>query len=126
MTATADGKVGRAALGTDKRAIDLSQVEAVSFKSAGMMTNGSLVLVDARGKTHLHFRRKDNDAWQGLYEAVTALVPPEALDASTKGAALVGEDRDKWHDEKIAELERKQEAERQKAEAGQSEGGTEQ
>lgn len=65
LTATADGKVGRAALGTDERAIDLTQVEAVSFERAGMMKNGSLVLVDARGKTHLHFRKKDNRRLEG-------------------------------------------------------------
>ena len=74
LTATADGRVGKAALGTDERAIDLTQVEAVSFERAGMMKNGSLVLVDARGKTHLHFRKKDNDAWKALYEAITGLV----------------------------------------------------
>jgi hypothetical protein len=106
LTATADGKVGRAALGTDERAIDLTQVEAVSFERAGMMKNGSLVLVDARGKTHLHFRKKDNDAWKALYDAVTGLVPSGALVGSTKGAGLVHEDIDQWHDQKLADLER--------------------
>jgi hypothetical protein len=117
LTATADGKIGKVALGTDERAIDLTQVTAVSFESAGMMKNGSLVLVDAAGKTQLHFRRKDNEAWKALYEDVAGLVPRDAVGASTKGASLVSEDRDGWHDRKVAEVEQRQaKREREKAE----------
>ena len=72
-----------------------------------MMANGSLVLVDARGKTHLHFRRKDNDAWQDLYETLAGIVPASALSASTKGTPLIHEDIDDWHDRKIEEIERR-------------------
>jgi hypothetical protein len=72
-----------------------------------MIKNGSLVLVDERGKTNLHFRRKHNDAWEALWEAVAALVPAGAVDASTKGVSLTGEDRDEWHDKKMAEIEQK-------------------
>jgi hypothetical protein len=35
LTARADGKIGRVALGTDERAIDLTRVEAASFERAG-------------------------------------------------------------------------------------------
>lgn len=104
LTATADGKIGRAALGADERTIDLTAVTALSFTPANRVKNGSLALVDARGKTLLHFRRKDGDAWRALYEALAERVPASAVDAETSGA-LVNEDRDDWHDRKMAEIE---------------------
>lgn len=101
LRVTAKGRIGRGALGADERTIELTDVTALSFESAGMLTNGKLELVDPNGKTLVHFRRKHNDGMRALFERISEQVPPAALSASTD-AALVNEDRDAWTREKRA------------------------
>jgi hypothetical protein len=112
LRVVAVGKSGYMALGTHEREIDLSQVSAISFDSANMMKNGSLVLVDQRGKTHVHFRRKSNAEMRELYDAICTRVPVEAIGVSTKGVGLIHEDADTflervdaWAEQKKAERE---------------------
>ena len=93
------------ALGTHEREIDLSRVSAISFDSANMAKNGSLVLVNERGKTHIHFRRKGNAEMRELYEAICTRVPVEAVGVSTKGVGFIHEDIDAWAERKKAEQE---------------------
>ena len=112
LRVVAVGKSGYMALGTHEREIDLSQVSAISFDSANMMKNGSLLLVDQRGKTHVHFRRKSNAEMRELYDAICTRVPVEAIGVSTKGVGLIHEDADTflervdaWAEQKKAERE---------------------
>ncbi|HEX7309874.1 MAG TPA: hypothetical protein VF232_01735 [Gaiellaceae bacterium] len=58
LTLTATGKVGRGALGTDRREIAVDRVKALDFRRGNMARNGRLTLVDERGKSIVHFRRK--------------------------------------------------------------------
>jgi hypothetical protein len=99
------GKTGYLALGTHEREIDLGRVRAISFEPANVLKNGSLVLVDERGKTDVHFRRKSNAEMCVLYETICTRVPVETVAASTEGVGLVHKDLDAWHDRTMAELE---------------------
>jgi hypothetical protein len=110
---TATGKIGRGALGTDTREIDVPQLRALSFTPGNMIKNGRLELVDERGKSVVHFRRKGNDEWRSLYERLVQLAPPGADEIATD-APLFSEDAqasiaamDAWMQKKIAEAEAK-------------------
>jgi hypothetical protein len=67
LTVTATGRAGRGALGTDRRAVDVATLQALSLKLGNPATNGRLELVDERGKTVVHFRRKTNDEMTALF-----------------------------------------------------------
>jgi hypothetical protein len=116
---TATGKVGRGALGTDAREIAVPQLKALSFKPGNMIKNGSLELVDERGKSVVHFRRKGNDQWHSLFERLVELAPAGADQVPTGDAPLFSEDAqaaiaamDVWLQQKIAEAEAKRAAKR--------------
>src|SRR5262249_24570399 len=94
LRVTATGRTTRIALGTDERTIELSQITALSFSKGNMLTNGALELVDERGKTKNHFRRKSNEEMQAMFDAISQRVPRGAVGASTKGASLISEDKD--------------------------------
>lgn len=118
LTLTATGKVGRGALGTDGREIEIGSLRAVEFRAANPIRNGQLVLVDKRGKSIVHFRRKSNDEMTRLYDAIAKLAP-EAAETSTGGAPLFSEDADAaiaameaWFERKRAAHEEKQRAKR--------------
>lgn len=89
---TATGKIGRGALGTDVREIDVPELDALSFSKGNMMKNGRLELVDDRGKSIVHFRRKGNDQWRSLYERLVELAPAGADHIPTDDAPLFSED----------------------------------
>jgi hypothetical protein len=93
LRVTATGKMGRGALGTDERIFDLANVRAIKFVDANPIVNGRIEILDDRGKTVLHFRRKSNTEMKALYDAVAQLVPSGVVVASTD-APMVSEDRD--------------------------------
>jgi hypothetical protein len=116
---TATGKIGRGALGTDAREIAVPQLKALSFTPGNMIKNGSLELVDERGKSVVHFRRKGNDQWHSLFERLVELAPAGADQVPTGDAPLFSEDAqaaiaamDVWLQQKIAEAEAKRAAKR--------------
>jgi hypothetical protein len=117
LRVTATGKMGRGALGTDVRDIDVSQLKALSFKPGNVAINGRLELVDERGKSVIHFRRKGNNEWQSLYERIVELAPAGANEVPTDDAPLFSEDAEKaiaplraWAEKKAAEQEAKEAA----------------
>ena len=97
---TATGTIGRGALGTDARDIDVSQLDALSFSKGNMVKNGRIELVDDRGKSVIHFRRKGNDRWRSLYERLVELAPSGADDAQASIAAM-----EAWMEKKAAAFE---------------------
>ena len=114
---TATGRVGRGALGTDARDIDVPNLKALSFKAGNMLKNGQLELVDERGKSVVHFRRKGNDQWRKLYERLVGLAPAGADEVPTDDAPLFSEDAqasiaamEAWFERKRAEAEAKRAA----------------
>lgn len=114
LTLTATGKIGRGALGTDKREIEINRLRAVDFQHANPIRNGRLTLVDERGKSIVHFRRKSNGEMVELYNAIGELVPEGVLETSTEGAPLFSEDAqavlgplNAWLERKITEHEEK-------------------
>jgi hypothetical protein len=116
LTLTATGKVGRGALGTDRREIEIGSLRAVEFRAGNPIRNGHLILVDERGKSVVHFRRKSNDEMARLYDAIAKLAP-EAAETSVEGAPLFSEDAEAmlapmkaWAERKQAEYEEKQRA----------------
>ena len=119
LTLTATGKVGRGALGTDRREIEIGSLRAVEFRPGNPIRNGQLVLVDERGKSVVHFRRKSNDEMARLYDALAKFAPEGAAATSTEGAPLFSEDAEAvlapmkaWAERKRAEHEEKQRAKR--------------
>lgn len=124
LTLTATGKIGRGALGTDRREIAIDHLRAVDFQHANPIRNGRLTLVDERGKSIVHFRRKSNDQMVELYNALGELVPEGVLETSTEGAPLFSEDREAvfgpinaWLERKSAEQEEKKRAKEEKKRA---------
>lgn len=114
---TATGKIGRGALGTDTREIDVPQLKALSFTPGNMIKNGSLELVDERGKSVVHFRRKGNDQWHSLFDRLVELAPAGADQVPTGDAPLFSEDAqasiaamEAWFERKRAEAEAKRAA----------------
>jgi hypothetical protein len=119
---TATGKIGRGALGTDKRDIDVPHLKALSCTKGNMLKNGHLELVDERGKSIVHFRKKGNDQFRSLYERLVELAPAGADEIPTDDAPLFSEDAQAsiaamqaWMEEKAAAIDAW--AERRKAEA---------
>jgi hypothetical protein len=117
LTLTSTGKVGRGALGTDRREIETSRLKAIEFRPGNPIRNGHLILVDKRGKSVVHFRRKSNDEMARLYDAIAELAPEGAAETSVEGAPLFSEDADAmlapmkaWAERKQAEYEEKQRA----------------
>ena len=108
LTLTATGKVGRGALGTDRREIEINRLQAVGLHRANPIRNGRLTLVDGRGKSVVHFRRKSNDQMVEVYDAIGKLSPEGALETSTEGAPLFSEDAQAAVAAMTAWLERKQ------------------
>jgi hypothetical protein len=92
LTLTATGKFGRGALGTDRRAIDVPTLKALSLKRGNMLTNGHLELVDERGKSVVHFRRKTNTEMESLFKELVAIAPAGADQIPTGDAPLFSED----------------------------------
>ncbi len=116
---TATGKMGRGALGTDVREIDVPQLRALSYSKGSMIKNGHLELVDERGKSIVHFRKKDNDQWRSLYERLVEFAPAGADEVPTSDAPLFSEDMQQaiasmeaWAERKKAEAEAKESAKR--------------
>ena len=77
------------------------------------------MLVDERGKSVVHFRRKSNDEMARLYDALAKFAPEGAAETSTEGAPLFSEDAEAvlapmkaWAERKRAEHEEKQRAKR--------------
>jgi hypothetical protein len=95
LRVTATGKLGRGALGTDERIFDLANVRAIKFEDANPIKNGRIEILDDRGKTIIHFRRKSNAEMKALYDAAVKLVPARVVGAPTAGP-LVSEERDAW------------------------------
>jgi hypothetical protein len=114
---TATGKIGRGALGTDAREIAVPELKALSFTPGNMITNGRLELVDERGKSVLHFRRKGNDRWHSLFDQLIKLAPAGADQVPTGDAPLFSEDSqastaamEAWFERKRAKAEAKRAA----------------
>jgi hypothetical protein len=89
---TATGKIGHGALGTDARDIVVPEVKALSFAPGNALKNGRLELVDGRGKSIVHFRRKSNAEFRSLYEQLVELAPAGAAEVPTGDAPLFSED----------------------------------
>jgi hypothetical protein len=114
---TATGKVGRGALGTDTREIAVPELKALSFAPGNMIKNGRLELVDERGKSVVHFRRKGNGEWHSLFDRLVELAPAGADEVPTGDAPLFSEDAqariaamEAWLERKAAEAEAKRAA----------------
>jgi len=94
LTVTASGRMGRGALGTDRRTIDVTTLEALSLTPGNPAKNGRLELVDARGKTVVHFRRKTNDEMKALFAELVAVAPAGVAEVSTGDAPIFKGDED--------------------------------
>jgi hypothetical protein len=79
LTVTATGRAGRGALGSDQRTVDVARLQALSLKLGNPATNGRLELVDERGKTVIHFRRKTNDEMTALFVNSSPSLPPAPI-----------------------------------------------
>ena len=121
LTLTATGKIGRGALGTDRREIAIDHLRAVDFQHANPIRNGRLTLVDERGKSIVHFRRKSNDQMVELYNALGELVPEGVLETSTEGAPLFSEDREAvfGRDKRLARANERRAEEKKRANGGE-------
>jgi len=111
---TATGKIGRGALGTDTREIAVPELKALSFAPGNMVKNGRLELVDERGKSVVHFRRKGNGEWHSLFDRLAKLAPTGADEVPTDDAPLFSEDAQKsiaamqvWLEQKGERLDEK-------------------
>jgi len=106
----AKGHMGKAALGTAERVIEISDIRAITFESAGRLKNGKLEIVNGRGKTIIHIRHKQNDEVRVLYDVLCAQLPPEIVATSTEGAPLYSEKIDAWSEEVNAWIESKRDS----------------
>jgi hypothetical protein len=94
LTVTATGRAGRGALGTDRRTVDVATLQALSLRLGNPATNGRLELVDERGKTVVHFRRKSNDEMTTLFAELVAIAPDGVDQVPTSDAPLFKGDED--------------------------------
>jgi hypothetical protein len=86
LTATGTNTAGRAALGGQVEVLR-ADIAGAAVKPASGMTNGRLTVTTGDGaRHHLHFRKKDQPAWQ---ELAAALGSPEG-DTSLGRPRLVG------------------------------------
>lgn len=92
LTLIATGKIGRGALGTDRRTVDVPTINALSLTPGNMLKNGRLEPVDGRGKSVVHFRRKTNGEMAALFAELVAIASAGADQIPTGDAPLFSED----------------------------------
>jgi len=88
LTVSATGRAGRVVLGTDRRTIDVSTLEALSLKLGRWPNSGQLELVEASGKTVVFFRRKNNAELTALFAELIAIAPDGVDQVPTGDAPL--------------------------------------
>ena len=73
VTVTANGAMGRGALGADRIDLTPADVTGVWLRRANWAVNGSITFGTGKGKVVVHFRRKHNKAFAAVWPSLLAL-----------------------------------------------------
>lgn len=77
LTVRGTNRVGRMALGTqDDLVLDREQIERVTVTNATAATNGNITVYTAAGQHVMHFRRKHQESFEELANALDADTAP--------------------------------------------------
>ena len=88
LTLTATGKIGRGALGTDRREIAIDHLRAVDFQHANPIRNGRLTLVDGVARASCTSGARATTRWSSSTTR-SASSCPRACSRLDRGRAAV-------------------------------------